>query len=78
MKFGCSSEKRARQIAALEAELAALEQSSDVVAGRVSGPAVSRALRQARTRKPFPESLPREVKRLLPAETSCPDCGGAA
>lgn len=69
IKFGRSSEKRARQIAALEAELAALEQSSD--------PTVPRALRQTRTRKPFPESLPREVNRLLPAEKSCPDCGGA-
>ena len=77
MKFGRSSEKRARQIAALEAELAALEQSSDEVAGRVSDPPVPRAQRQTRTRKPFPESLPREVNRLLPAEKNCPDCGGA-
>nr|ULG11151.1 Se3 [Serratia entomophila] len=77
MKFGRSSEKRARQIATLEAELVALEQSSDEVAGRVSDPAVPRALRQTRTRKPFLESLPREVNHLLPAEKSCPDCGGA-
>lgn len=77
MKFGRSSEKRARQIAVLEAELAALEQSSDEVTGRVNDPSVPRALRQTRTRKPFPESLPREVNRLLPAEKSCPDCGGS-
>ncbi|MBI0278585.1 hypothetical protein I6H07_22895 (plasmid) [Hafnia alvei] len=35
MKFGRSSEKRACQIAVLEAELAVLEQSSDEVVGRV-------------------------------------------
>ncbi|EHX9379340.1 TPA: hypothetical protein NQE84_004745 [Klebsiella pneumoniae] len=28
-------------------------------------------------RKPFPDSLPRDEKRLLPAEPCCPDCGGA-
>ena len=34
-------------------------------------------LRQTRTRKPFPESLPRDEKRLLPAASCCPECGGA-
>ncbi|MDZ3235555.1 IS66 family transposase zinc-finger binding domain-containing protein, partial [Klebsiella quasipneumoniae] len=36
-----------------------------------------RPLRQTRTRKPFPESLPRDEKRLLPAASCCPECGGA-
>lgn len=27
-------------------------------------------------RKPLPENLPRDEKRLLLAESSCPDCGG--
>lgn len=76
MKFGRSSEKRARQIAELEAGLKALEHDGDVHAGRVDDPAVPRPLRQTRTRKPFPESLPREVSRLLPVEKICPDCGG--
>ncbi|HBB7716593.1 TPA: IS66 family transposase zinc-finger binding domain-containing protein, partial [Escherichia coli] len=34
-------------------------------------------LRQTRTRKPFPESLPRDEKRLLPTEPCCPECGGS-
>ncbi|WP_249436590.1 phage tail fiber C-terminal domain-containing protein, partial [Escherichia coli] len=33
--------------------------------------------RQTRTRKPFPESLPRDEKRLLPAAPCCPNCGGS-
>ncbi len=37
----------------------------------------SAPLRQTRTRKPFPESLPRDEKRLLPAASCCPECGGA-
>ncbi len=40
-------------------------------------PAVQRPLRQTRTRKPFPESLPRDEKRLLPAAPCCPNCGGS-
>ncbi|EKQ7137942.1 IS66 family transposase, partial [Escherichia coli] len=32
---------------------------------------------QTRTRKPFPESLPRDEKRLLPAAPCCPNCGGS-
>ncbi|SXB72464.1 IS66 family element, transposase [Klebsiella pneumoniae] len=38
---------------------------------------MQRPLRQTRTRKPFPESLPRDEKRLLPAASCCPECGGA-
>ncbi|EKQ7163634.1 IS66 family transposase, partial [Escherichia coli] len=38
---------------------------------------VQRPLRQTRTRKPFPESLPRDEKRLLPAAPCCPNCGGS-
>ncbi|MCS5809235.1 IS66 family transposase zinc-finger binding domain-containing protein [Klebsiella pneumoniae subsp. pneumoniae] len=40
-------------------------------------PAVQRTLRQIRTRKPFPESLPRDEKSLRPAGSCCPECGGA-
>lgn len=71
MKFGRSSKKRERQIAELEAGLKALEHDSDAHAGRVDNPAVPRLLRQTRTRKPFPESLPREVNRLLSVEKTC-------
>lgn len=66
MNFGSRSEKISRRIAQMEASLRALQQESDTLAGRVDDPAVQRPLRQTRTRKPFPESLPRDEKRLLP------------
>lgn len=77
MNFGSQSEKISQRIAQTEAELKALQQESDTITGRVDDPEIPRPLRQTRTRKPFPESLPRDEKRLLPAETCCPECGGA-
>lgn len=44
----------------MEADLKALQKESDTLTGRVDDPAVQRPLRQTRTRKPFPESLPRD------------------
>ena len=76
MNFGSRSEKVSRRIAQMEADLKALQKESDTLTGRVDDPAVQRPLRQTRTRKPFPESLPRDEKRLLPAASCCPDCGG--
>ncbi|HIC2071050.1 TPA: IS66 family transposase zinc-finger binding domain-containing protein, partial [Raoultella ornithinolytica] len=76
INFGSRSEKLSRRIAQMETRLKALQQESDTRTGRVNDPAVQRPLRQTRTRKPFPESLPRDEKRLLPAEPCCPDCGG--
>lgn len=76
MNFGSQSEKISRRIAQTEAELKVLQQDSDTITGRVDDPEVPRPLRQTRTRKPFPETLPRDEKRLLPAETCCRDCGG--
>ncbi|EDZ5420687.1 tyrosine-type recombinase/integrase [Salmonella enterica subsp. enterica serovar Muenchen] len=76
MNFGSRSEKVSRRIAQMEADLNRLQKESDTLTGRVDDPAVQRPLRQTRTRKPFPESLPRDEKRLLPAEPCCPDCGG--
>ncbi len=61
----------------MEADLKQLQKESDTLTGRVDDPAVQRPLRQTRTRKPFPESLPRDEKRLLPAASCCPECGGA-
>lgn len=63
-------------IAGNEADLNQLQKESDTLTGRVDDPAVQRPLRQTRTRKPFPESLPRDEKRLLPATSCCPECGG--
>ncbi|UGA19024.1 IS66 family transposase [Escherichia coli] len=61
----------------MEADLNRLQKESDTLTGRVYDPAVQRPLRQTRTRKPFPESLPRDEKRLLPAAPCCPNCGGS-
>ncbi|MDS4039450.1 IS66 family transposase, partial [Citrobacter amalonaticus] len=77
MNFGSRSEKVSRRIAQMEADLNQLQKESDTLTGRVDDPAVQRPLRQTRTRKPFPESLPRDEKRLLPAASCCPECGGA-
>ncbi len=76
MNFGSRSEKVSRRIAQMEADLNQLQKESDTLTGRVDDPAVQRPLRQTRTRKPFPESLPRDEKRLLPAASCCPECGG--
>lgn len=59
------------------ADLNQLQKESDTLTGRVDDLAVQRPLRQTRTRKQFPESLPRDEKRLLPAASCCPECGGA-
>ncbi|WP_210446569.1 IS66 family transposase [Pantoea ananatis] len=77
MNFGSRSEKISRRIAQMEADLNRLQKESDTLTGRVDDPEVQRPLRQTRTRKPFPESLPRDEKRLLPTEPCCPDCGGS-
>ena len=77
MNFGSRSEKFSRRIAQMEADLNQLQKESDTLTGRVDDPAEQRPLRQTRTRKPFPESLPRDEKRLLPAASCCPECGGA-
>ncbi len=77
MNFGGRSEKISLRIAQMEADLNRLQKESDTLTGRVDDPAVQRPLRQTLTRKPFPESLPRDEKRLLPTEPCCPECGGA-
>ena len=65
MNFGSRSEKVSRRIAQMEADLKALQKESDTLTGRVDDPAVQRPLRQTRTRKPFPESLPRNAFRVI-------------
>ncbi|EHM3033373.1 IS66 family transposase [Escherichia coli] len=77
MNFGSRSEKISRRIAQMEDDLNRLQKESDTLTGRVDDPAVQRPLRQTRTRKPFPESLPCDEKRLLPTEPCCPECGGS-
>lgn len=76
MMFGISSEKFNREMAKTEAELRQSEEENDRYSGRENDPQVPRQLRQSRHRRPFPAHLPREEKRLEPAETCCPECGG--
>lgn len=75
MLFGTRSEKLRRQVEDAEALLKQQEQQSDRYNGRDNDPQVPRQLRQSRHRRPLPEHLPREINRLEPAETCCPDCG---
>ncbi len=71
MNFGSRSEKVSRRIAQMEADLKALQKESDTLTGRVDDPAVQRPLRQTRTRKPFPESILGDEKRLLQVASCC-------
>lgn len=75
MLFGTRSEKLRRQVEEAEALLKQQEQQSDRNNGWEDDPLVPRQLRQSRHRRPLPENLPREIHRLEPAETCCPECG---
>lgn len=75
MLFGTRSEKLRRQVEETEALLKQQEQQSDRYNGRDNDPQVPRQLRQSRHRRPLPEHLPREIHRLEPAESCCPECG---
>ena len=69
-------EKLRREVEQAEAQLKQREQGSDRYSGREDDPQVPRQLRQSRHRRSLPEHLPREIKRLEPTETCCPECGG--
>ncbi len=75
MLCGTRSEKLRRQVEDAEALLKQQEQRSDRYNGRDNDQQVPRQLRQSRHRRPLPDHLPREISRLEPAETCCPDCG---
>lgn len=74
-QFGRKSEKVERQIEQLELRLGELEASRterEIRQNAVSAkPDVARPVRRA-----LPTHLPREERRVLPAENKCPDCGG--
>lgn len=76
MLFGTRSEKLRREVEQAEALLKQREQDSDRYSGREDDPQVPRQLRQSRHRRPLPEHLPREINRLEPEESCCPECGG--
>src|ERR1700686_3680842 len=80
IQFGRKSEKLDRQIEQLELRLDELQatQAENTVASHspaVVAPVASVAVKA--TRKPLPEHLPREVRKYLPKQEACPDCGGA-
>lgn len=70
------SEKLRREVEQAEALLKRREQNSDRYSGREDDPQVPRQLRQSRHRRPLPAHLPREINRLEPEESCCPECGG--
>jgi len=79
MQFGRKSEKLDRQIEQLELRLDKLQATqaenpvaSHTPAGVVPGASVT----TKPARKPLPEHLPREVRRYLPKQQACLDCGG--
>src|ERR1017187_8401868 len=79
MQFGRKSEKLDRQIEQLEVRLDELQATpagntaASQTAVRVA-PIANVAAKAAR--KPLPEHLPREVRKYLPKQEACPDCGG--
>jgi transposase len=75
MEFGRSSEKRESQIEQLELRLEELEvrrrKETTTTQGSTGSTTVVRP-----ARRPFPDHLPREVRKCLPKHEACPDCGG--
>jgi transposase len=78
MQFGRSSEKQAYQIAQLELRLEELEtrQKKETAVGEPSTPASTAVRPPTRRSRSLPDHLPREVRKCLPKQESCPDCGG--
>jgi transposase len=78
MQFGRRSEKLERQIEQLELQLDELEtaQAERKVLAPTPGAAASAAESGRPARRPLPAHLPREVRKILPKEAACPDCGG--
>src|SRR5258708_33132015 len=76
MRFGRSSEKREFQIEELELRLEELEarRTKETAAVKESAPTSTALVRPVR--RPLPDLLPREVRKYLPKEEACPDCGG--
>ncbi len=78
MQFGRRSEKLDRQIEQLELQLDELQTAqAETRADSPSLEATEQAADSAKPgRRPLPSHLPRQVRRILPKETACPDCGG--
>jgi transposase len=86
MQFGRKSEKLDRQIEQLElrldelqatqAENTAASHTPAGVARVATKPVHGESVQSKPARKPLPEHLPREVRKYLPKQEACPDCGG--
>jgi transposase len=80
MQFGRKSEKLDWQIEQLELKLDELETSRAQQATASPSPtplAASTVNRERKsTRRPLPAHLPRETRKVLPKQTTCPDCSG--
>jgi len=74
-QFGRSSEKREHQIEQLELRLEELEarRTKETAAVKESAPPSTVVVRPVR--RPLPDHLPREVRKVLPKQKACPDCG---
>ena len=79
MQFGRKSEKLDRQIEQLELQLEELQanQAENTAPGQTPAVVTPVANVTAKpARRPLPEHLPREVRKYLPKQETCPDCGG--
>ena len=78
IQFGRKSEKLDREIEQLELRLDELEARQAEQAAPSQTPAVVAPTAQTAkpARRPLPEHLPREVRKYLPKQEACPDCGG--
>jgi transposase len=77
MQFGRRSEKIQRQIEQLELRLEELEENQAGSEAKHEATPAKAATAAKPSRRPLPEHLPRETHKHEPAETACPDCGGA-
>jgi transposase len=75
MQFGRRSEKVERQIEQLELRLEELQTKQAAELSHTPRPQSVDAPSAKSTRQPLPAHLPREVRRHLPQEQACPDCG---
>src|SRR3989442_11897750 len=77
MQFGRKSEKLDRQIEQLELRLDELEASrAEREAPSPTPTSVESNRAKKPVRRPLPAHLPREVRKILPKQEACPDCGG--
>jgi transposase len=77
MQFGRKSEKVERQIEQLQLRLDELEASrAEQMTFSAAPPTEGTHPASKPVRRPLPEHLPREMRKILPKQTACPDCGG--